>query len=726
MAVITIATKYTPKRFLSSRDKILTKMTRDGAVEQVNGDEKRISKREVSLGLRGDGLTDKHILTKNRELIKRGKTKITRFPGAVGSADTSDWAQGQRTEESASPSRFDVVPDAPSWLEQQRAEEYATPQLSDEATKPRSSRLKFDKGEATPVREEKSSSKARKKAMGADSSSEQSSAYNSATQPDNPATKPKVSKLEHLESRVQKTSDKLEKAKGNLPTKRRPRIKRDFNEATGKAQTRITFEREVKSQKEHIKGALPLRPVKFGVNAAIATAHKKMFQVEDDNVGTKATHRTELVAEGAVRSALRHRKTAPYKKVAKLEQKLSKQSARLAYERTVEKNPALKKNSVARMWQKYRIKRQHMKALRQQRQAAASAKKAATLTGRATRALGALIKKNPKVIILGVLLFVVLNIVSSLMGVLQGLGSGGLGAILSSTYLSEESDITSASFIYTQWEMDLRIEIENAEQNHPGYDEYRYFLDDFHHDPFELIAYLTATRYAFAFSDVEAVLREIFDAQYTLELVSEIEIRTRLETRTGSGTNPDGSSYSYTYTVVVEYEWRILNIILTAMPLSEILAERLDTEQGEHFDLLMDSSGARQFVGNPFSFDWRSSVTSLFGYRVHPITGARDNHRGLDIAAPTGTPLHAGIDGTIAFAGVRGDFGNLVIITGADGLEIRYAHMHSIGVSQGQEIGRGEFIGAVGSTGASTGPHLHIEILRNGTFLDPLFFLNAT
>ena len=209
-------------------------------------------------------------------------------------------------------------------------------------------------------------------------------------------------------------------------------------------------------------------------------------------------------------------------------------------------------------------------------------------------------------------------------------------------------------------------------------------------------------------------MREIFDEQYQLSFESEIEIRTRIET------DENGDEYE------VEYEWRILNVILTSVPLSDVLAAQMDDEQNKHYDVLMDGGGQRQFVANPFSFNWRSSVTSLYGYRVHPITGARDLHRGLDISAPLGTPLHAGVDGIITFAGVSGDYGNTVIIAGGDGVQVRYAHMDSIGVSVSQEVGRGEVIGTVGSTGASTGAHLHIEILRNGEFLNPVFFLMQT
>ena len=475
-----------PKRFVKSRDKTVTKMTKDGAVERnmSTGDVKRISNRDTSFDLRGNTASDKHSLSKKRDLGKAQKRKIlplfpeennsgadvpnAHFPKAEEPSAPS-WAEGQWDRKNAVVYQFEDLQKAknPDWLRQQIAEEKTPDNPLDDVPKIRKSKLRFARSESEPLSDYGVSSKARKKIPAESTPSENISADTAAVQADSPAVKPKtgkpkVSKLEHLERRAQATSNKLETARANLPAKRRPRIQRSFNEATGKSESRLTLSKKVQSQKAHIKGALPLRPVKFGANIAIAGAHRKMFQVEDENVGIKAAHRTELAAEGVVRSALRHHKTAPYKKVAKLEQKLSDRSAKLAYNRAVEANPQLKKNLVARLWQKHKIKRRHMKTLRQSRQAAIKAKKAATLTGKATKAIAMFIKKNPKVIIIGVLLLLVINIVSSLLGILQGFGGGGLGAILSATYLSEENDMTAASFVYTQWEMDLRTEIENA------------------------------------------------------------------------------------------------------------------------------------------------------------------------------------------------------------------------------------------------------------------------
>jgi murein DD-endopeptidase MepM/ murein hydrolase activator NlpD len=112
-------------------------------------------------------------------------------------------------------------------------------------------------------------------------------------------------------------------------------------------------------------------------------------------------------------------------------------------------------------------------------------------------------------------------------------------------------------------------------------------------------------------------------------------------------------------------------------------------------------------------------MSSGFGMRVHPVTGAKRLHAGIDLAAPTGTPIGAAAAGTVTFAGARGGYGNLVIVDHGDGTETRYAHQHTISVRAGQTVAAGDLLGTVGSTGQSTGPHLHFEFRRDGEPVDP-------
>ncbi|WP_241461678.1 M23 family metallopeptidase [Aurantiacibacter luteus] len=113
------------------------------------------------------------------------------------------------------------------------------------------------------------------------------------------------------------------------------------------------------------------------------------------------------------------------------------------------------------------------------------------------------------------------------------------------------------------------------------------------------------------------------------------------------------------------------------------------------------------------------AVTSRFGMRRHPILGYRRMHSGLDFRAASGTPIYAVTDGVVNFAGRNGGYGNFVRLRHAGNLSTGYAHMSRIAVSNGQNVRRGQVIGYVGSTGLSTGPHLHYEMYRGGQTIDP-------
>jgi len=121
-------------------------------------------------------------------------------------------------------------------------------------------------------------------------------------------------------------------------------------------------------------------------------------------------------------------------------------------------------------------------------------------------------------------------------------------------------------------------------------------------------------------------------------------------------------------------------------------------------------------------------VASGFGWRVDPVYHTRRFHEGMDFTAPTGTDIYATGNGTVSFSGWRQGFGNCVIIDHGFNYESLYAHLHKSLVHQGQKVTRGEIIALVGSTGKSTGPHLHYEVHYKGRVVDPrnFYFLDLS
>lgn len=129
------------------------------------------------------------------------------------------------------------------------------------------------------------------------------------------------------------------------------------------------------------------------------------------------------------------------------------------------------------------------------------------------------------------------------------------------------------------------------------------------------------------------------------------------------------------------------------------------------------TSTQRSFLSAPLEF---SRVSSGYGMRFHPVSGGLKAHLGVDYAAPTGTPVRTVADGEVSFAGWQRGYGNTIVIEHKGQQSTLYAHLSRIDVRRGQRVSQGDFVGAVGSTGVSTGPHLHFEFRVNGVHIDPL------
>ncbi len=119
-------------------------------------------------------------------------------------------------------------------------------------------------------------------------------------------------------------------------------------------------------------------------------------------------------------------------------------------------------------------------------------------------------------------------------------------------------------------------------------------------------------------------------------------------------------------------------------------------------------------------------LSSRFGLRRDPLGGRTRLHAGIDIPGPLGTPVRAAQAGEVRRAGNAGDYGRMIEIDHGNGFRTRYAHLSRIGVRPGERVAEGQTIGLMGSTGRSTGSHLHFEVRRGGTILDPLDYLGPS
>jgi murein DD-endopeptidase MepM/ murein hydrolase activator NlpD len=171
----------------------------------------------------------------------------------------------------------------------------------------------------------------------------------------------------------------------------------------------------------------------------------------------------------------------------------------------------------------------------------------------------------------------------------------------------------------------------------------------------------------------------------------------------------DDEIVGYGAMLAAEYEGKLTG---------RVVGYRFDTEtkDGVGYFTADGENLQKAFMRSPLSI---LRVTSGYGMRTHPISGTRKMHTGIDYAAPRGTPVWAVGSGTVAFTGWKGGYGKTIEVKHSGAVKTRYGHLSKILVRKGQAVRQHQTIGAVGSTGYSTGPHLHFEYLVNGTFTQP-------
>ena len=364
-----------------------------------------------------------------------------------------------------------------------------------------------------------------------------------------------------------------------------------------------TAKEKLAQQKPQKPPSLPKRAVTAAGAGVWAYGHRKIHEVEHENVGVESAHKAELLTEAGVHKAARYAKRRirehPARQVEKWEHKTMKANANLHYQRMAQEHPELQSNFLSRMAQKWKIKREYAKQAREAaRQTAKAAGAAATTTEKAAAYAAQFVRRHKGGVIIILLLFCLFLILNSVFSALPSLGTGMMNAVVGTSYTAEDEDILGANEDYTALENELREKIANMERTHPGYDEYRYNVDELGHNPYELTSYLIAKLRTYTRENVQGELRALFEAQYKLTLREEVQTR--------SYTDSDGEEH--------EYDYYILHVTLKNKTLPVVVNSLLDAEQKEIYDITLELKGNKPYLWDDIytgggSYDPRSDYT---------------------------------------------------------------------------------------------------------------------
>lgn len=414
-------------------------------------------------------------------------------------------------------------------------------------------------------------------------------------------------------------------------------------EPAPKKKGRLSFDDE--QQGGIVRGAgLGIKKVaKKGVDTATGFAHNKVHQVEKENSGVESAHKSEETLEELYRFSKGRKKTREKSARAEKRGGEDQKASRLKFSEseggTAENaaEPSLKKKQPqppptaaggeatktvgSKFYQKKQYKDAYAAAKRGQKAGNAASKQAATaantLAEKAKAAVQEIVVQNKTLWaglgIAALMLMLIMGAFSSCSAAIQGTGSTFIGT----TYPSKDADMKGAEEDYLELEKKLDEQIRQMESTHPGYDEYRYQLDEIGHDPYQLISHLTAVYEQFTRGQVKNVIKSLFEQQYLLKVWETIEIRTRMETRVGIRPTIDAfgnvSMETYTYQEEVEYEYKILNVLLKNKGFDTIARKNMDRKQTGRYDAYNLTYGNRPELFGAGSPTYSGGTTGSIG-----------------------------------------------------------------------------------------------------------------
>ncbi len=421
--------------------------------------------------------------------------------------------------------------------------------------------------------------------------------------------------------RADKAADKAEKAVDKLPGKKK---KSKLHQETDKAsigKAKLRFEKAATDVEVERPSVSKHMATRGAVASVTSKAHRAVSEYEDDNVGVQAVHETEQAVETTaytVDHAVYSHKLKAHAKADKLVEKSDRANVDALYEKFKKDNPDASSNPFSRWQQKQAIKKEYA-AARAGKDTAKSASTATKGAGKAAKETKSVVEKvtefcasHKKAIIIILCAALMFMVIASMFSSCGAMFQGSMQTILGTSFTANDEDIIGADNDYKALEAALRNKINNIERTHPGYDEYRYDLDEINHNPYELAAYLTVKFEDYTRAEVQGTLQALFNQQYELTLTEEVEIRTRTETRTGTTTSTDPetgetTTEEYEYEVEVEYEYYILNVKLENKGLNRVIGSfGMTEEEMERYAVLLQTSGNRP---------------DIFGDDIYAVTG---------------------------------------------------------------------------------------------------------
>ncbi len=510
------------------------------------------------------------------------------------------------------------------------------------------------------------------------------------------------------------------KAKGNIESKEKVIQKaKDLKKETfgNKIHTQKSaagkYKKKIGTGKKDIVKNVVAGSVKSSIKA-------KLWEDSDENVGVESVRGTKETFSSAYQYFHRGSSSlssVKYGKKASVEQKKGGQHSGGKYAKKADSKQNTQQNKAA--IQKRAQQRNTEKKFRNAK------KKEKTLNDAVQEGKQKLIKVAKKVqefiskhlklcLVVGAILIMIIVISAALSSCAMAFSSGS-GSYVGGLSPADDVPMTGCENYYTEKEMILQERIDKIQEEYPDYDEYVMDIAPVGHDATKLMAFLSSVYESYDLSMVQGVLDTLFDEMYTLIITEKIEIRTRMVYNEETGLEEEE-----------EYEWKILYVTLEKKDWDSLIESKFpDMESRELYDIYVDTGGAHQSFYNPFPVDWTEHISSEFGWRIHPVLGYEKFHNGVDIALPAGTEIHACTTGTVIQSYMSQTAGNYVVVQDETGYTCHYMHLSVRSVKVGDTIKHGDIVGKVGSTGRSTGPHLHLGVKdAAGEWLNPRFLVS--